>query len=306
MFCAIHRVSESNVGALPVAGGSLLTRQLQWLRAVGFKRVAVEVTPGSEREATVAAVTRAVSVGLDVKLVESTDQARLPIRELAARAGHPDGEPFVALAENVLGNCNLRELLERTSPEGAIVQALDSTPPPDYAQLRIVGSSDHPVNVVRASGWLVRVNSRRDALDLTCAILTGQLKGSDSSHGGWNVLVHAAEIEPGVWVSRHARVQPTAKLVAPVLIGPGAMVRSHAVVGPGVALGEGSVVSRHSQITKSCVDPETVIGENVVIENGVVMPHGVREFDTETLVPVSDKLLLTKRPRFGLRRGRVA
>lgn len=229
----------------------------------------------------------------------------MSVRDIADAAGIAGEASFVAVPENVLGNLNLKDLLERTWDDGALIQAetlhesLQSVPP---GQVRVVTRWSHPVAIMSCPGWLYALETHRDALELTKAVLNGDLEDETSPGTGWDVLVHAARVAPGVWVSRNASVRPSAKLVAPVLIGPGAMVRSNAVVGPGTVLGDHSVVQRDAVVRDSIVAPGTIIGEGVQVETALVEPGGLTDLDTGNYVRVDDSLRLGRRRRLPIPR----
>ena len=63
-----------------------------------------------------------------------------------------------------------------------------------------------------------------------------------------------------VFVARGASVDPSARLLGPVLVGPGAVVEAGSVVGPGAVLGEGSRVERGASVERAVVWSGTVIG----------------------------------------------
>lgn len=293
MLVVIYKVQGPRHATLPVAGKPLIVRQLQWIRAQGVRRVAVEVE-GADQKRELSSLLSAVAVGLELELVENGDGFWRSTRELATAGGCPERERFLALPADTLGNVSLAEVPARCGRGGVVIRAGDSDVPPPHGQLRVIDGADQPMRVVEMPGWLVQVGNIRHCHDLTMSILAGRLQGE-----GDKVLIHAAEVSPGVWVSRRADVHPSATLVPPVLIGSGAIVQAKAVVGPRSVLGRGSVVTRGSRVISSRVLPDTIVGEGIRLESVLAGPDGVTDLDTQTTTRVDDPLVLTKRPRRG-------
>jgi carbonic anhydrase/acetyltransferase-like protein (isoleucine patch superfamily) len=76
-------------------------------------------------------------------------------------------------------------------------------------------------------------------------------------------------------VSAGASVHPTAVLLAPVSVGPGAEIAAGAVVGPYTVVGSDCVVDRGAAVTRSVVLPRTYVGEGVRLDSAVVAPDRV-------------------------------
>ncbi len=69
------------------------------------------------------------------------------------------------------------------------------------------------------------------------------------------------EISPSVWVSRTAKVAPTAYLGAPLIIGPKAEIRHGAFLRGSIVVGSGCVVGNSTEL------------KNVILFDGVQVPH---------------------------------
>ena len=78
------------------------------------------------------------------------------------------------------------------------------------------------------------------------------------------------EVSPGIRLSHHVRIHPSAKLVAPVFIGEGAEIGANAVIGPFATVEPGSVVGRGTIMQRSVLLPWTIIGEGLCLEGVVV------------------------------------
>jgi NDP-sugar pyrophosphorylase family protein len=115
--------------------------------------------------------------------------------------------------------------------------------------------------------WL-DIGTPQKYLEAHADVLAGRLGGVP--------VAGAVERSAGVWVQGDADVDPTAKLVAPVLLGAGARVDAGALVdgsvlGPGAAVAPGARVVRSVLLAGACVgsDAETVdavIGSRAIVE----------------------------------------
>ena len=112
----------------------------------------------------------------------------------------------------------------------------------------------------------------------------------------------AALAGPGeTMVSASASVAPTARLLAPSFVGPGATVHPGAEVGPHAVLGDGSVVGTAARVRDSIVWPESIIGTDATLD-GAIVGHRCRIGDHACLGPgvvLGDDSTLTPHTRFG-------
>lgn len=315
MFALITAAKDHKIHRLDVAGVPLLVRQLQWLRGCGVQHVAL-AWPEGEAAEWLAPWLHGIRVGCEVIVLPLDVSA--PAREVARTGGIPDEAPFLCVPADTLGNCNVAHLLQSAGDADAVVRAwhasgpatggpaiggpapsaLEAKGPVGAGTLRVVGVTHTTPVELQVPGWLRRVENRRQALLLSEQILTGELRQRCAAPGGWEVVLHGAEVSPGVWVSRHAQVHPTAKLEAPAFVGAGALVSNHAVVGPCAVLGERSVLAPRAEVSHSVVEADTVIGESVVVTDNYVTPSGLIHLDSEEVSKVENKLLLSERRRF--------
>jgi NDP-sugar pyrophosphorylase family protein len=308
MLTVIHQIPHVDCSHLPIAERPLLERQLQWLRGSGCLAVAIELSPDRQAQEDAQRIVDRAATGMDVRFV--TSRAPLGPRALASKAAFAPGEPFMAVPANVLGNIDLKKAYERYRSRGVAARgtlsAKAAAQVPD-GQVQLFVANQGPMPVQSYGGWLARIDDAPSALAVTQAILSGSLP--TGAYAAWDVLVHAAEIGPGIWVSRHARIQSSAQLKAPVLIGNGALVRSGAVVGPGAVIGERAVVSAGAHIVNSHVSAETIVGERIAVRDAIADPDGVTDIHSREFVATADKLTLCRRRTLRwpqrLRRARV-
>jgi hypothetical protein len=295
MLAVIHRRGAApDAGALPIAGRPLIVRQLQWLRMAGVTRVAVEV--GTTDAAMEVARWIDEEHALASTAVTVLAGEPLPPDEVARRAGFPAGDRVLALPADVIGAVDLGAvddggvLAVRGASEACVRLGLDPgtvtlAPPTGQLEARAV---------VDAHGWLVRVTTMKEALDLGASVLAGELPaladGLDAA-----LVIHAAREAGDVWIGRGARVEEGATLVGPVLVGPGATVRAGATVGPSVVLGDRAVVERGATLREVHVDDGVVIGEGLLVERAHVTSRSLRPFDAPEAVVIDDPLLVAPR-----------
>lgn len=70
-----------------------------------------------------------------------------------------------------------------------------------------------------------------------------------------------------------ANLDPTAKVIEPVLIGPGAFIAGQTLIGPGVVIGRGSHVKAGVTVTESVIWPEAILEESM--ERAIVTPQKI-------------------------------
>ncbi len=77
------------------------------------------------------------------------------------------------------------------------------------------------------------------------------------------------ETAPGVWLGWHARIAPSAKLVAPCWIGDEVVIGEEATVGPGAVVEKRSVIQRGAEVSNCVLGPDTLVGEHVTIRHSI-------------------------------------
>jgi NDP-sugar pyrophosphorylase family protein len=92
--------------------------------------------------------------------------------------------------------------------------------------------------------------------------------------------IHAAELRPGIWTQGTVEIHPAADLVAPVLVGEGAVVEAGArvassVLGPRTTVGAGARVERSvlhegARLAADAEAIDTVVGAAALVDTGAV------------------------------------
>jgi hypothetical protein len=268
------------VGALDLAGRPLLVRQLQTLRELGIEDVVVEVADGPQAWERAAWLLGSDPLFSRVIVIPSAKP--LGVEELAGRVGLGPSEPFVAWPADIV--------LQAQIPVGDRPARYQLSPP--------TGVHDAPLEMsvrtrVRDAteaqpvpGWGARVTNHESAHALACAALEGKAAG---------MLVHAAEVRPGVWLARGARVSPDAQLVPPAFVGPDARVFARAQVGPRAIIGQAAVVEREAVVTDAALAPHTILGEGARVSGAFADFQGMVNFADGARSAVRDSLVLATR-----------
>ncbi len=269
-----------------VAGTPLLIRQLEWLVASGVGRIVVERLASDERWNEVEKALSDHAVAATVETVLSANP--LGPLEVARRAGLGD-EPFVSISSRVLGSLDLRSI--RDFPAGT--KAMLAPPARHEALIDadayvLSDSAPEAHTAVTVDGWGVLLTSERDAHEIGVRALQGELDG---------ILVHAAQITPGVWTARGAKIEEGAIVRAPVFVGANAIICAGAQLGPNAVIGERAVVSADAMVRDAIVREATILGEGVAIEHSVAERQHIEDWITDSVVSLDDELLLAHRDR---------
>lgn len=273
MRAVIHQVAgRQGVSALPIAGRPLIVRQVQWLRAIGCERIALEIDshPSTERIVDWLA---ADGCGLFVDVVLTPRP--MGAREVARRAGVPNGDPFFAVPADVLGAGDFSTLAVHGEAAGVEIEL--EAPAGDRrmagGRITLYGRISGARPTVRGAGWGARITTFRDAHELGLSALSGALGGAGSV---FDIPIHAAEVRPGVWIARGADVSDAAELVAPVLVGSGVYVAAGARVGPRAVIGDRAVIEADAVVEDGYVAEGLVVEDARVLRDTNLTEGGVR------------------------------
>lgn len=266
-------------GALDVAGRALLVRQLQWLRGQELEDVVVEIASGAF------ALERAeLLLGVDpltLRCQVIPTRGPVGVAELAARAGIQDGELFLALPADLVVHADLA-LSDRLTTYAIAAPPFAAQQPGEKLALRTRAAESAQTTSIE-HGWALRVGDLATAHALSCAMLNGHSE---------NLLVHAAELRPGIWLARGARVSEDATLLPPVLIGAEARVFAGAHLGPNVVIGRRAVIEREAVLSEVSVAAGTLVGEGMRIHQSQVDARGTTSLSDHTRTEVDAPLQL--------------
>lgn len=293
MYAVIHEVeSNSTHGLIPIAGRPLVARQIQWLRSARCQGIAVQIGLSAESVALGQWLAHGDAIGTNVRLVLSGKQ--LSPREIARRAGFPDAGTLLAIPADVLCGGDIEALRAHARPQGSVV-ALPAPPALadvfDGSAIRVIGHA--PPEPHLGEAWAIRVRSLADAFTIAVSALEGRLERRSEN----GILLHASERGRGIWVGRGVQIDPSAQLVAPILIGANAVICAGARVGPRVFLGERSVVERRTQLANALVAPATIIGADLDLSGVALDARGTQDLFTGEHATIDETLLLARRDK---------
>lgn len=184
MFAVIYQVlTRPGVGMLSIAGRPLIERQLQWLRAVGCQRVALEIGTDPESSELACWLAEKEALGADVTLVLASHP--LGAAEVAQRAGFPPGVPFLAVPADVIGDGDLTHLYRMANASGAwaLSDPPEGTPHPlEPGFVRLLGPRREHPKIVEGAGFAARVRNVREAMAIGSAALMGHLPKPGGLH----------------------------------------------------------------------------------------------------------------------------
>jgi len=185
---------------------------------------------------------------------------------------------------------------DETTPSGLYLcekAVLDFIPDVGYCDIkeqlipRLVANK-LKVGCGRLSGLVREVIDTTSYLELHHHVLEETFGGSN---GAWGAGYE--ERAPGIWIAPDAEVASTARLYAPLIIGPRASIGAHAVVvGPGT-VGHDAVIDRNAVVFGSAVWPGARVPEKKTVEQAVVAPeesHGLRPIDFLSLEEEGDRV----------------
>jgi hypothetical protein len=280
MRALIFEVSEAvGAGGLDIAGRPLVVRQLQWLRDLGIEEVVIELA--QSKTSAECAETLLGSEPLFSRCTVIPTRAPLGCEGLARRAGLPADELFLALPANTLVHAHF-ELPTRAI---GLAIALPTFAPPGAAPTLVFRTLARPPTgePEPTVGWAISVLDAALAHAASCALLERALVGP---------LVHAAEVRPGIWLARGARVSEDALLVPPVLVDRDARVFSKARVGPNVIVGAGAVVEREAVLSEVRVSPGVLVGEGARFRQALVDAAGMTSLADGARTKIDDGMVL--------------
>ena len=95
----------------------------------------------------------------------------------------------------------------------------------------------------------------------------------DILDGEFETAIHGDLRRPSVWVQGNVSVDPTARLVGPLILGDRCSVGPEATVGPRTVIGDHVIVESHARVTGSVVWAHSRIGDSSVVEDAILGNH---------------------------------
>jgi hypothetical protein len=104
--------------------------------------------------------------------------------------------------------------------------------------------------------------------------------------------VGVQEVQPGIWVARHAHVSPEAKLNAPCWIGQHVYVGAQCVIGPNAVLEDRAFVEGGAEIVNSAVGPDTFVGKLAALRHSFAWGGALVNWKSGSVTQISDAFLM--------------
>ena len=104
--------------------------------------------------------------------------------------------------------------------------------------------------------------------------------------------VGVREVQPGIWVGRHAHVSPEAQLQAPCWIGQHAYVGAHCIIGPNAILEDRSFVESGAEVMNSLIGPDTFVGKLAALRRSLAVGSTLINWQTNSIIQIADAFLM--------------
>jgi len=101
------------------------------------------------------------------------------------------------------------------------------------------------------------------------------------------------EVQPGVWIGQHCRVDPRVEFVAPCWLGSKVTVQAGAIIGPSAIIEDGAIISAGSRIVQSVVGPSTFVGEHALVGRSLASSSTLINWATNSSLRVPDAIWLS-------------
>jgi len=113
----------------------------------------------------------------------------------------------------------------------------------------------------------------------------------DALSGKVKIEIAGTEVSHGVWMGEGCRIDPSARVIGPVVLGRNVAIEAGAEVGPDTVIGSATIVARHARVqrtvswadayfgessvtTGSTIADRNIIKDHVTIGDGCVVGHG--------------------------------
>ncbi|WP_009965273.1 nucleotidyltransferase [Verrucomicrobium spinosum] len=100
------------------------------------------------------------------------------------------------------------------------------------------------------------------------------------------------QCQPGIWISTKAVVHPSARLEAPLWIGPHVTVKSGARMGPNTVLETGCTVDRDATVIESWLGPDTYLGAGAELRESHAWGEHLVDWKDHTSLEVRDAFVM--------------
>jgi len=100
------------------------------------------------------------------------------------------------------------------------------------------------------------------------------------------------EVQPGIWIGRHAHVSSEARLCAPCWIGQHVVVGAKSVIGPNAILEDRSFVEGGAEIASSVIGSDTFVGKLAALRQSFAWGNSLVNWKSGSIAQISDAFLM--------------
>ncbi len=97
----------------------------------------------------------------------------------------------------------------------------------------------------------------------------------DALGGKVQLEIRGTQSEAGVWLGEGCRIDPEARLLAPVVLGRNVTLEAGALVGPDTVVGNNTIVARNARVERSIVWNDAYVGESTTTTNCTIADHNI-------------------------------
>ena len=101
------------------------------------------------------------------------------------------------------------------------------------------------------------------------------------------------ETEPGIRISKNAKIHPNAEITAPVYIGENCTLLKGCRIGPGTVIGDNCLIDKYVVAKMSLVMPGTYVGASLDVSNSVIDKNLLIDMETGAEVIINDEHVLS-------------
>jgi mannose-1-phosphate guanylyltransferase/phosphomannomutase len=97
----------------------------------------------------------------------------------------------------------------------------------------------------------------------------------DALSGKLHLEIPGVQTEPGVWMGEGCRIDPQARLIAPLVLGRNVVVEAGAIVGADTVLGNATIVARNARLQRTIAWAACYFGESSVVTGSTIADRNI-------------------------------
>jgi hypothetical protein len=105
--------------------------------------------------------------------------------------------------------------------------------------------------------------------------------------------IGVCEVQPGVWIGQHCRIDPSVEFVAPCWLGNNVTVQAGAILGPSAIIEDGALVSTGARVVQSVIGPSTFVGDHALVGRSLAQSSTLINWATNSTLLVPDAIWLS-------------